>query len=162
MARAETKIKEGAAPFLEQGEEVVAAVVARPRGWTQATGSAGGGALAGAIGGAIGGKKQQQNIAAADEADFELASPMALAVTQRRLLSLKIGAPIGLGLGGAVKELVSAVPVSDVDSVEVKRLAVGKTITVTVKGTPFVLEVGAGANANGVAEAFQQAKGAAV
>ena len=45
-----------------------------------------------------------------------------------------------------------------VDSIEVKRLAVGKTVTVTVRGTPFVLEVGAGANAKGVAEAFEQAK----
>jgi hypothetical protein len=50
------------APFLEQGEEVLAAVVARPRGWTQAGASAAGGALAGTIGGAIGGKKQQRSI----------------------------------------------------------------------------------------------------
>jgi len=34
-------------------------------------------------------------------------------------------------------------------------------MTVTVRGTPFVLEVGAGANAKGVAEAFEQAKAAA-
>src|SRR5215210_7566815 len=92
MARYESKIKEGAQPFLEDGEEVVAAVMARPRGWTQASASPGGGALAGAIGGAIGGKKQQQQVAAAENAGFELASPMALAVTQRRLLSLKVGA----------------------------------------------------------------------
>jgi hypothetical protein len=67
MARAEAKIKEGAAPYLEQGEEVLAAIVARPRGWTQSSASPGGGAAAGLIGGAIGGKKQQQNIAAAEE-----------------------------------------------------------------------------------------------
>lgn len=154
MAKAEKKIKDGAAQFLESGEEVLAAVVARPRGWTQSSASPGGGAIAGAIGGAIGGKKQQQNVAAAQDAGFELASPMALAVTDRRLLSMKISSPIGLGIGGDVKELVSAVPLSEVDSIEVKRLAVGKTMTVTVRGTPFTLEVGAGANANGVAEAF--------
>lgn len=161
MARYETKIKEGAAPFLEEGEEVVAAIMARPRGWTQATASAGGGAAAGLIGGAIGGKKQQRNIEAAELVDFELASPMALAVTQRRLLSLKIGKLIGLGMGGKVEGLVSAVPVSEVDSIEVKRLAAGKTVTVTVRGVPFVLEVGAGANAKGVAEALDRAKAAA-
>jgi hypothetical protein len=160
MARFETKIKEGAAPFLEQGEEVLAAVVARPRGWTQASASAGGGAVAGLVGGAIGGKKQQQQVGAAEAAGFEITSPMALAVTDRRLLSLKIAAPIGLGIGGKVKELVSAVPVGEVDSIEVKRLAVGKTVTVTVRGVPFVLEVGAGANAGGVAEAFERAKAA--
>lgn len=161
MARFETKIKEGAAPLLEQGEEVVAAVVARPRGWTQSSASPGGGALAGAIGGAIGGKKQQQQVESAQDAGFELANPMALAVTQRRLLCLSIAAPIGLGIGGKVKELVSAVPLSEVESIEVKRLAAGKTITVTIRGTPFVLEVGAGANAKGVAEAFESAKAAA-
>lgn len=135
--------------------------MARPRGWTQASASAGGGAVAGAVGSAIGGKKQQQNIDAAEDAGFEITSPMALAVTQRRLLSLRIGAPIGLGIGGKVRELGSAVRVSEVDSIEVKRLLVGKTVTVTVRGVPFVLEVGAGANANGVAEAFERAKTAA-
>jgi hypothetical protein len=161
MARYETKIKEGAAPFLEDGEEVVAAVMARPRGWAQSNASAGGGFAAGMIGGALGGKKQQEQVAAADEAGFELASPMALAVTQRRLLSLKVGALIGMGMGGRVEGLVSAAPLSDVESIEVKRLAAGKTITVTVRGVPFVLEVGAGANAKGVAEAFERAKTAA-
>ena len=158
MARSEAKIKEGAAPFLEHGEEILAAIVARPRGWTQAGASAGGGAAAGLIGGAIGGKKQQQSIDAAQQSGFELASPMALAVTPRRLLSLKVTAPIGLGIGMKVQELVSAMPVGEVDSIEVKRLAVGKTVTVTVRGVPFVLEVGAGADAKGVAEALERAK----
>jgi len=158
MARAEAKIKDGAAPYLQPGEEVLAAMVARPRGWTRSNASAGGGAVAGAIGGALGRKKQQGNIAAAQDSGFEIASPMALAVTNQRVLSLKISSPVGLGIGGDVKELVSSAPLSDVDSIELKRLAVGKTVTVTVRGTPFVLEVGAGANAKGVAESFEQAK----
>ena len=158
MARAEVKIKEGAAPYLEQGEEVLAAMVARPRGWTQSSASPGGGAAAGLIGGAIGGKKQQQNVAAAEESGFEITSPMALAVTDRRIICFKISNPVGLGIGGDVKELVSAAPLGEVDSIEVKRLAVGKTVTVTVRGTAFVLEVGAGANAKGVAEEFKRAK----
>jgi len=158
MARAEAKIKDGAAPYLQPGEEVLAAMVARPRGWTQSNASAGGGAVAGAIGGALGRKKQQGNIAAAQDSGFEIASPMALAVTNQRVLSLKISSPVGLGIGGDVKELVSSAPLSDVDSIELKRLAVGKTVTVTVRGTPFVLEVGAGANAKGVAESVEQAK----
>jgi hypothetical protein len=158
MARAEAKIKEGAAPYLERDEEVLAAIVARPRGWTQSNASPGGGAAAGVIGGAIGGKKQQQNMAAAEDSGFEITSPMALAVTDKRLICFKISNPVGLGIGGDVKELVSAAPLSEVDSIEVKRLAVGKTVTVTVRGTPFVLEVGAGANAKGVAEEFERAK----
>jgi hypothetical protein len=158
MARAEAKIMDGAAPYLEAGEEVLAAMVARPRGWTQQSASPGGGAIAGLVGGAIGGKKQRENVEAAEDSGFEITSPMALAVTDRRLLCLKISSPVGLGIGGEVKELVSAAPISDVDSIELKRLAVGKTVTVSVRGVPFVLEVGAGANAKGVAEAFERAK----
>lgn len=161
MARSEAKIKEGAAQFLEDGEEVLAAIVARPRGWTQAAASAGGGAAAGLIGGALGRKKEQRNVDAAEKAGFQLASPMALVVTQRRLLSLEVTSPIGFGIGVKVKGLVSEVPVSEVQSIDVKRLAVGKTVTVTVRGVPFVLEVGAGANAGGVAEALDRAKAAA-
>ena len=86
---------------------------------------------------------------------------MALAVTPRRLLSLGVSAGLGMGIGLKVKELVSAAPVADVDSIEVKRLAAGKTVTVTVRGVPFTLEAGAGADANGVAEALERAKATA-
>jgi hypothetical protein len=161
MARAETKIKEGAAAHLEAGEEVLAACVARPRGWTQQNASPGGGFAAGVVGGALGSKKQQKATAAADSVGFELPNPMALAVTQRRLVAFKISSPIGLGIGGDVKELVSAVPLSDVDDIKVKRLAVGKTMTVTVRGSEFMLEVGAGANASGVVDAFESARATA-
>lgn len=161
MARFETKIKEGASEFLDQGEDVLAALVARPRGWTQARASAGGGVPAALIGGAIGNKKQRRSVEAAEAGGFPLPNPMALAVTQRRLLAFEIASPIGLGIGGKVKRLVSAVPLAEVDSIEVKRLAVGKTVTVSVRGSAFVLEVGAGANAGGLAEAFERAKTAA-
>src|SRR4051812_962899 len=136
---------------MEPGEEVLAAFVARPRGWTQQNASPGGGLAAGLVGGAIGGKKQKQNIEAAGEAGFELASPMALAVTERRLLSLKIGSPIGLGIGGTVKELGSAGPLSEVDSIEAKRLAMGKRVRGTVRGGPFRRGGGAGAEGKGAA-----------
>src|SRR4051812_49808702 len=116
MAKAEKKIKEGAAQFLEPGEEVLAAFVARPRGWTQSSASPGGGAIAGAIGGALGGKKQQESVAAAQDAGFELASPMALAVTDRPLLSLKISSPIGLGVGGGGQGGGGGAPLGGEDS----------------------------------------------
>jgi hypothetical protein len=76
-------------------------------------------------------------------------------------MSLKVTAPVGLGIGMKVTELVSAVAVGDVDSIEVKRLAVGKTVTVTVRGVPFVLEAGAGADAKGVVAALDWAKASA-
>ena len=158
MARSEAKIKEGAAPFLDEGEEVLAAIVARPRGWTQANASGGSTEAAELVSGTLGQRKEEGNVDAAAEAGFQLASPMALAVTQRRLLSLGVANPIGFGIGVKVTELVSAVPLSAVDSIEVKRLALGKIVAVTVHGVQFRLEVGAGANARGVADALERAK----
>ena len=72
---------------------------------------------------------------------------MALALTQRRLMTLNIGTPFGLGIGGKVKELLGAVPIEDVDAIEVKRLALGYTITVAVRGVAFKLEANAASGA---------------
>ena len=157
-SRHEQKIKDGAEPLLGHGEEIVAAFVARPRGWTQAgAGHAGPGMIAASLGRA----KQGRAYAAAEQAELQLASPMALALTPRRLMVLKIGSPIGLGIGGDVKELVSAVPLSAVDSIEIKRLAIGSVVTVTVRGVPIELEANALANTRGLAAEFEQAKAAA-
>lgn len=144
----EDKIREGAQQFLEAGEQVLAAFVARPRGWTQQ--------MAGSM--ALGGNQQAKAHAGANQANFALASPMALAITQTRLLSLSMGAQAGMGVGGGVKDLVGQAPLADVDSVKVKRLLVGKVVEISVRGELFKLEVGAGANVKGVAEAFESAR----
>ena len=93
---------------------------------------------------------------------FELASSMALAITDRRLLSLGLGATPGMGMGGDVKTLVSEAPLEAVDSIEIKRLLMGKVMKVTVRGSELKLEAEAGANAKGVVEAFGQRSSAAV
>jgi len=49
---------------------------------------------------------------------------------------------------------------SEVESIEVKRLLVGKTVTVTINGTSVKLEAGAGADAKGLAEEFRRARAA--
>ena len=82
---------------------------------------------------------------------------MALALTDSRLVVLSISAPIAMGKGGDVKGLVSAVALGDVDSIEVKRLLVGKVVIVSVRGVAMKLEAGAGADAKGLAAAFQRA-----
>jgi hypothetical protein len=142
----EDKIREGARPFLSEDEEVLAAFVARPRGWTQQR--------AGAH--AIGGHQVATASDGADQAGFALASPMALAVTTQRLLSFSMGAQVGMGVGGGVKDLVGEAPLSAVDSLKAKRLLVGKVVTISVRGESFKLEVGAGANVKGVVEAFER------
>lgn len=147
-SRYEAKIKEGVRPFLNEGEAVLAAFVARPRGWTQS--------VAGSA--TLGTRQMQQSQKGAEQAQFSLASPMALALTNQRLLVLEIGSPIGLGIGGEVRELVSSAPLEDVDAIEVRRLLLGKTVSVTVRGVPFKLEVNAAADAKGLADAFGRAK----
>jgi len=155
MSRQEQKVVEGAQPFLEDGEQVLGAIVARPRGWTQSTAGAAG---PGAIPATLGASQEAGHVAAGTEAGLPIASPMALVLTQRRLLSFKIGSPIGLGVGGEVKELVGGAPLGDVDSIEVKSLLLGKVVTLTIRGVPIKLEVNAAADAKGLAKAFASAK----
>jgi len=150
--KAEEKIREGAGPFLQEGEEILAAFVARPRGWTQQN--------AGVRG--LGASQAAKATAGAEAGGFQLASPMALAITDRRLLSFALGATPGMGMGGQIKELAGEAPLDAVDSIEVKRLLMGKVVKVTVRGSEFKLEAGAGANAKGVVEAFEQRHTAAV
>ena len=143
----EDKIREGAQPFLHAGEHVLAAFVARPRGWTQQ--------MAGSMHvGAV----QQSHAHDGAAGGFALASPMAIAITQYRLLSFSMGAQAGMGVGGGVKELVGQAPLADVSSLTTKRLLLGKVVEVTVRGESFKLEVGAGANTKGVVEEFNKAK----
>jgi hypothetical protein len=153
MSSYEDKIKEQAGSYTKPGERVLAAFIARPRGAMQArTG------LAGSI---VGGRKVGQQRRAAEEAGLTLASPMALTLTDQRLLVFKVSPPIALGKGGDVKDLVSEAPLADVDSIDMKRLLVGKVVTVTVRGAAFKLEVGAGENVKGLADEFERVKTAA-
>jgi len=50
------------------------------------------------------------------------------------------------------------VPVSDVDSIKVKRLLLGYVITLTVRGSEFKLEANAAAGTKPMVEAFERAK----
>jgi hypothetical protein len=87
---------------------------------------------------------------------------MALVVTQRRLLSFSIGSPVGLGMGGAVKELVGAVGLDQVDSIEFKRLLAGKVVKLTVGGGEEIkLEVNAAADVKGLIAAFEGSRATA-
>jgi hypothetical protein len=154
MSSYEDKIKEQARSYVQPGEQILAALIARTRGASQAS-------MGNIAGNMIGGRKVVQNRRAAEGAGLKLTSPMALVMTDQRLLVLKISPIIGMGKGGDVKELVSYVPAADVDSIEIKRLLVGKVVTVTVRGTPVKLEAGATGDAKGMADGLARAKSAA-
>jgi hypothetical protein len=147
------QLKEEARPFLEDGEEIIASFVAQPRGTTT---SKVGGLAPQAIGGAWAGKSKK----GAEAASLKLANPMALALSDRRLIVFAIETS-AMGKPKAVKELVSSVPVGEVESIQVKRLLVGKTVKVSANGAEAKLEVGAGQDAKGLAEQFERVKAGA-
>jgi hypothetical protein len=77
MSRYEEKIRVGARRYLEHGEEVLAAFVGRPRGWTQS--SAGGAGLAGMVAGELGARKQAGAQAAGEPAGVPIVEANAAA-----------------------------------------------------------------------------------
>ena len=146
----EKKFTEGAQPYLEEGEQVLAACIAQAKGFSRMMVS----------GLDLGKREVGRASAAAEEGEVKVANPMALVLTDRRLLTLAISAPIGFGIGGSVKELLSAIPLDQVDSIAVKKIALRQNITVTIRGVEIPLETNAKANASGVAEEFARIKGA--
>lgn len=116
MMNAKNKIREGTRQFLEDGEEVLAAFAARPR--------------------------EPRRRYGFEAAGFTVKDWMALACTQRRILSLELG----WADGGAVIGLLAAVPLGDVDAVKARRLLVGRVVTLTVRGEDFTFDVGTRTN----------------
>jgi hypothetical protein len=152
MSKQEQKVKEGTAPMLDEGEQVLAAIFARPRGWTQSH--------AGSL--QLGASQQGKSRHAAADSGFPLASPMSLVLTNRRLLSVSIGSPIGMGKGGEVKEIVGSAALDEVDSIESKRLLAGKIVKLRVRGGDEIkLEANAAADVKGLIEAFEGSRATA-
>jgi hypothetical protein len=131
----QTKVATGAAPYLEPGERVLAAMSAALKGRSQT--------LAGNIASqAIGGSQTRKSREAAGAAAVALpkSQTIGIVVTDRRLLLL------GLGVGASVKECASTVPLSDVASITVKRFGLAGTTVINVRGSEITFEgrVGAG------------------
>jgi hypothetical protein len=147
----EKKFADGAQAFLEDDERVLATCIAQAKGFSRMMVS----------GLDLGKREVGRSSAAAEAGEVKVANPMALVLTDRRLLTLRISSPIGFGLGGSVKELLSAIPLSEVDSIDVKKIALRQNITITIRGVEIPLETNAKANARGVAEEFGRAKAVA-
>src|SRR5437899_11570585 len=96
------QVKEEARPFLEDGEEIIASFVAKPRGTTN---SKVGGLAPQAIGGAWAGKAKK----GAEAAGLKLVNPMALALSDRRLTVFGLEQS-AMGKPEAVKALRRPVP----------------------------------------------------
>jgi hypothetical protein len=133
-------------------EPLLGATFAKPRGASTA-------ATAGGIAGAIGGRWAGKQHKGAAAAGIRLGTPGAVAVTPTSLVTMTVG----VGFSGQikeVKEVLSVVPLVQVDSVEVKRMGLVGVMEISVAGTSFKLE-GKVSDMREFADAFQRAKGIA-
>jgi hypothetical protein len=135
-------------------EEIVGAAWGKPRGAT--TAAAGGGVIVGEIGARWTGKQRK----GADAAGIEIGNPGAIAVTPTSLVTMKVK----VSAMGAIKEIVdvlSVVPLEDVDSLEVKRMGLTGVMEIVARGGSFKLE-GKPGDMKELADVFQRTKAAGV
>jgi hypothetical protein len=140
--------------YLEPGEELLNVSIVQGKGMMKML--VGGGAIGAAALGAHRDRKSREAAANTDgDGTIELSSKMGIAITSRRLLIFKAGGAVAL----SAKELLTQVPIAEVDSVLVGKGALTKPITFTVRGESFSVEAPKATNTDKVVRAFEQAKG---
>ena len=132
-------------------EELLGAAFAKPRG---ATTAGVGGVVPGEIGSRWAGKQHK----GAGAAGIELGNPGAVAVTATNLLTMAVKVSFG-GQIKEVTEVLSRVPLADVNSVEVKRRGMAGVMEISVGDANFKLE-GKPDDMRDFAAAFERAKAA--
>jgi hypothetical protein len=155
-SRQQQRLADGADGLLEPGERVVASLVAQAAGAGQSR------TARGAIGGVVGTlvadamhKPTEAAHQAAAEEGIVLRSPMGVVLTDRRILTLQID---GLGKGN-VKELLSALPIDAVDSIECKAVGLlGSRVMLTIRGSVVNLECNSRSEAKEFAASFGSTK----
>ena len=134
-------------------EEILGAAWGKPRGSSTAT--AGAGVIVGEIGARWAGKHRK----GAEAAGIEIGNPGAVAITARNLVTMKVK----VSAMGAIKEItdvLSIVPLAEVDSVDVKRAGLTGVMEISAGGGSFKLE-GKPGDMKELAEVFARAKAAA-
>jgi hypothetical protein len=152
------KLSEGATPFLENGESILAVLMAAPKGNANAHASAGAGAASTGIVRRMGRRAVHHEMTAAEEAGIRIvAGQMGLVLTQRRLLVLDLGTTRWTR-DPEVKELLSEMPLGSIASMEGKRAGLMGALEVTpIAGGRLRLQCQA-KPARTFAEAFDRAK----
>jgi hypothetical protein len=130
--------------------EILGAAFAKPRGAT--TAAAGGGVIASEVGHQWAGKQH----GGAGAAGIAIGNPGAVAVTSTDLVTMEVAVSL-TGQIKAVKEVLSVVPLADVDSLSVKRFGMAGVMEIVAGNAEFELE-GKVADMRELAEAFERAK----
>lgn len=131
-------------------DPVLAAAFAKPRGAT--TTAVGGGAIVNAIGG----KRVNDQNKGAQAAGVVLGDPGAVAVTARELVTMQVKVSF-MGQIKEITEVLSSVPLAEIDSLAVKRMGAAGVMEISVHGASFKLEGKAG-DMKEFATAFERAK----
>lgn len=134
-------------------EEILGAAFAKPRGATTLVAS--GGVIAREIGAQWTGKQHKR----ADAAGIKLGNPGAVVVTPTSLVTMQVGVSF-TGQIKEIKEILSTVPLAEVDLVEVKRAGLAGVMEITSGGSTFKLE-GNVPDMRELADAFNRAKASA-
>jgi hypothetical protein len=134
-------------------EEILGAAWGKPRG--SMTAAVGGGVITGEIGARWAGKQR----AGAEAAGIQLGSPGAVVVTASSLVTMKVK----VSATGAIKEVtevLTVVPLGEVDSLAVKRMGLTGVLQITARGGSFKLE-GRPGDMKELVQVFDRAKAAA-
>lgn len=132
---------------------ILGAVFAKPRG--AGTAAAGGGVIASEIGARWAGKQRE----GAKDAGISLGNPGAVAVTATSLVTMKVKVS-ALGAIKDVTEVLSVVPLGEIDSLEVKRMGMAGVMEITAGGSAFKLE-GKPGDMKEFADVFERARAGA-
>jgi hypothetical protein len=138
-------------PYLEPGEEMLSVVLAQAKGSGKAM------MLGGVLGQGIHQARQARRDDKGEDAAVKLAGRMGVVVTNKRLLLFKGGGQITT----KAKELLTAVPIGEVESIEVGKGTVTKPITITVGGQAHVFEAPRAQPSDDLPRALEQARGTA-
>ncbi|MDP9293869.1 MAG: hypothetical protein M3O90_05490 [Actinomycetota bacterium] len=134
-------------------EEILGAAWGKPRGATTAV--AGGALIAKEIGARWAGNQSK----GAQAAGIAIGNPGAVAVTPSSLVTMKVKVS-AMGAIKEVTEVLSTVPLAEVDSLEVKRMGLTGVMEINAGGSSFKLE-GKPGDMKELAEVFARAKAAA-
>jgi hypothetical protein len=140
--------------YLEPGEELLNATIVQGKGLGKV-------ALAGGVFGAMAvassrDRKAREAEAEGEAPEVKLSSKMGIGITTQRLLVFRAGGSMTL----SAKELLTAIPIVDVDRIDIGKGVVTKPVTLTIRGESFQVEAPRAANTDKLLEAFAQAKSA--
>ncbi len=145
-------MKKSVEPYMGSDEQLLNVIIVQNKGMAKAF--VAGGAIGAAAIGAMRDRKFKSE-SSGGGGEIELSSKMGLAITSERLMIFKAGGAMTL----SAKEMLSAVPLGEVDSIEVGKGVLTKPITITVNGSPFQVEAPKASNTKEFIAAFESAKG---